>query len=189
MPNETFLGSGVSIKDSYAENLNGSFYHQSADYIIGDIILGGEISGNIIKNTNIASNANLTGHSEGVITFSYTSGRVKIYNNRFLGGGASILGNISYSNDLSNGANKDFYFHDNYCENYNRIINAFWYSDVDLIYNVDNVYISDNVFSNCGENDWSGYLTQINGYATIKFTRNLYTNGTTVINIPSKMED
>lgn len=189
MPNETFLGSGVSIKDSYAENLNGSFYHQSADYIVGDIILGGEISGNTIKNTNIASNATLTGHSEGVITFSYTSGRVKIHNNRFLGGGASVLGNISYSNDLSNGANKDFYFQNNYCENYNRIINAFWYSDVDLIYNVDNVYISDNVFSNCGANDWSGYLAQINGYGKIKFMRNLYTNGTTVINIPLKMED
>lgn len=189
MPNETILGSGVSIKDSYAENLNGSFYHQSADFVIGDIILGGEISGNTIKNTNIASNATLTGHSEGVITFSYTSGRVKIYSNRFLGGGASILGNISYSNDLSNGANKDFYFQNNYCENYNRIINAFWYSDVDLIYNVDDVYISDNVFSNCGANDWSGYLAQINGYGTIKFTRNLYTNGTTVLNIPFKMED
>lgn len=189
MPNETFLGSGVSITDSYAENLNGSFYHQSADYITGDIVLGGEISGNTIKNTNIVSNATLSGHSEGVITFSYTSGRVKIFDNKFLGGGASILGNISYSNDLSNGANKDFIFHNNYCENYNRIVNAFFYSDVDLIYNVDNVYISDNVFSNCGANDWSGYLAQINGYGTIKFTNNLYTNGTTVINIPSKMKN
>lgn len=189
MPNETFLGSGVTIKDSYAENLNGSFYHQSADFVIGDIILGGEISGNTIKNTNIASNATLTGHSEGVITFSYTSGRVKIHNNRFLGGGESVLGDISYSNDLSNGANKDFYFQNNYCENYNRIINAFWHSDVDLVYNVNNVYISDNVFSSCGTNDWSVYLTEINEYGTIKFTRNLYTNGTTVINIPSKMKN
>lgn len=187
MPNETIMGSGFSIKESYAENLNGSFYHQSADYNIGYIILGGEIYGNTIKNTNIASSANLTGHSEGVITFSYTSGRVKIHNNLFLGGGESVLGNISYSNDLLNGAIKDFYFENNYCENYNKIINVFWFSKVDLVYNVDNVYVTDNTFSNCGIADWGVFLNTINSYGTIKFTRNLLINGTKVVNIPLKM--
>jgi hypothetical protein len=187
MPNETLLGSGFSIKESYAENINGSFYHQSADYKIGYVILGGEIYGNTIKNTNIASSSKLTGHSEGVITFSYTSGRVKIHDNLFLGGGESVLGNILYSNDLSNGANKDFYFQNNYCENYKKIVNWFWYSELDLVDNVDNVYITGNTFSNCGIDDWGAYLWQINRLGNIKFKNNLFINGTNVANIPLKM--
>lgn len=187
MPNETILGSGFSVKESYAENLNGSFYHQSADFIIGNIILGGEIFDNTIKNSNIVSSMKLSGHSEGAITFSYTSGRVKISNNKFLGGGESVLGNIIYSNDLSNGSLRDFYFQNNYCENFKKIINWFWHSELDLVYNVDNVYLLENTFSNCGIDDWVNYSPQINRFGVIKFKSNLFSNGTNVINIPLKM--
>jgi len=187
MPNENVMGHGFSVINCYAKDLNGSFIHQSADYTLGENLLGGEVSGNTTINTNLQFVA--SGHSEGVITFSFTSGRIKIHDNRFLGGSARILGNIYYSNNTFDGSNKDLFFHDNYCENFTGIVNNFGYSAVGLVANVDNVFVSDNIFSNCGANDWSGYLSVINNFGVIKVTRNALSNGTTLINVPLKMQE
>ena len=68
-----------------------------------------------------------------------------------------------------------------------KIINWFWHSEVDLVYNVENVYISENTFSNCGIDDWVNYSPQINRFGVFKFKSNIFLNGTNILNIPLKM--
>ncbi len=189
IPNENVMGHGYSIKNSYAENLNGSFIHQSIYIAAGDLAIGGEISGNTVKNTNIVSSLTASGHSEGVITFSFTSGRIAIHGNRFLGGGGSVLGTISNSTNILDGGNKDFIFNDNYCENFTKIVNSFDYTSSGFVTNVDNLSISDNIFSNCGVSDWGLQAGNIASLGVMKFTGNILTNGTIVSNIPEKMKE
>jgi hypothetical protein len=188
MPNENIIGHGFSIKNSYAENLNGSFIHQSANITLGEDIFGGEISGNTTKNTNIQATPSVTGHSEGVICFSFSSGRISIHGNRFLGGGEAVLGVIASSVNSIDGANKNLIFNDNYAENFTKVVSSFNYFSSGFVTNVDNVSISNNIFSNCGSNDWSSYASNIANMGVIKFTGNILTNGTTVTNIPEKMK-
>jgi hypothetical protein len=188
MPNECIMGGGMAIIDCYAQDLNGSFVHQSVDQTKGEGVLGGEISGNTVKNSNIKASPLITGHSEGVITFSFTSGRCSINNNRFLGGGQAVLGRIVNSENPIDGSIKDFIFTNNYCENYPKVVDDFTYNVTNLVTGPDKVYILDNIFSNCGVDDWSVYAISINAMGVIKFTGNLLTNGTVILNIPEKMK-
>lgn len=189
MPNENIIGHGFSIKNCYAENLNGSFIHQSANITFGEDVLGGEISGNTTKNTNIKATPSVTGHSEGVICFSFSSGRISIHGNRFLGGGEAVLGIIASSVNAIDGANKNLIFNDNYAENFQKVVSSFNYFSSGFVTNVDNISISNNIFSNCGVQDWSVYASNIANMGVVKFTGNLLTNGTVVSNIPNKMTE
>ena len=189
MPNENIIGHGFSVKNCYAENLNGSFIHQSANITFGEAVFGGEISGNTTKNTNIKAPSSVTGHSEGAICFSFSSGRISIHGNRFLGGGEAVLGIIASSINAIDGANKNLIFNDNYAENFQKVVSSFNYFSSGFVTNVDNISISNNIFSNCGVQDWSIYASNIANMGVIKFTGNLLTNGTVVSNIPNKMTE
>lgn len=186
-PNENMLGAGFHVINCYAENLNGSFVHQSTYSNIGDSNIDSVIYGNTTKNSNIISSTTGTGHSEGVITFSFTSGRTKIFGNRFLGGGQSVIGRVSYAIDPLDGSNKDFIFTGNYAENFPKVVDNFSY-DVTYSNLPDNWFVTDNIFSNCGSDNWFGYTTAVNNMGVLKFYGNILTNGTAITNIPEKMK-
>ena len=187
IPNECVFGSGFTIKNSTLTNSNGSFLHQSADVTVGNSIFGGEITGNTTINTNIKDGVNVTGHSEAVITFSFSSGRTKISNNRFLGGSGSVMGRVVNSYTLIDGSLKDFIFTNNYCEAFSSIFDSFAYSASGLVTNVDNVLISNNTFNNCGVNDFGIYSSQINSFGKIKIYDNILNGTTTILNEPWKL--
>ena len=188
IPNECIFGSGFNVFNCVAEELNGSFYHQSADITVGQSILGGEIHGNTTINTNLIDSETVTGHSEGVITFSFTSGRSAIFGNRFIGGNESVLGIISYALDAKDGSNQDLIFEKNTAYNFQSVIKDFIYAS-NFSKNVDNVLIRNNSFVNCGINDFSPSQSAINSFGTIKFYGNELINGTTVANVPQKMQN
>ena len=186
MPNECVFGTGFSLYDCYAENLNGSFIHQSGDINEGEKILGGVITGCKTYNTNKVSSNLVNGHNEGVVTFSFTSGRINIHNNRFIKGGESVLGVVSYGFDPMDGSNKDFNFNNNYCEEFTKAVSYFNWAN-NAVRLVENMQISNNVFSNCGDDDWGIYQSNVDAMGDIKFINNLLTNGTVISNVPQKM--
>ncbi len=181
IPNETLIGVGFTITNSYAKNLNGSFIHESSDNLITDKSrYFSQISNNLTDSTNLLSSKDVTGHSEGLITFSATAGRQNIHNNYFFNGNNSVLGCISSLNDPGDGT-RDFIFTDNFVSGFKSIVYVFYQTN--LPNKAGNFTISNNVFRDCGENDFA--YVNFHSFDQINITGNHLWGKTNWINIPA----
>lgn len=177
IPNETIVGQGMTVFNCFAKNLNGSFVHLSGNDSMPDLphrhamVMANTVIGVCQVSTYV------TGHSEGVITTSYNGGFATIANNRFYNSGESAIGTIDGHLAVDDGGKSEFIIVGNIFKNCKRIIHNVVYAPSGSTLPTD-IFISNNVFSNCGKNDWSKMKYE-NGYSGIKVGPNAYTNSTT----------
>jgi hypothetical protein len=176
IPNENIVGQGIYITNCQAFRLNGSFVHLSGiDTILRWPQKHSYISGNFIDKVCLVPNT-LTGHSEGAFTTSYSGGYASIIGNRVYNCGEAAIGLIEYHTDTADGGKSDL------------IIMANLFKNCRLtVYNIlkvpenghasSNILISNNIFSNCGVNDWS-HLTYLDEYTGLNISSNDLTDGT-----------
>jgi hypothetical protein len=176
IPNENIVGQGIYVTDCQAYNLNGSFVHLSGIDTIhtwpqkNSFIMGNYVDGVCLIPTSV------TRHSEGAFTTSFTGGFATIIGNRVYHCGEAAIGLIEYHTDTADGGKSDFVITDNLFKDCQRII-----YDIRSVpgnaHASSNIIISDNVFSNCGSNDWSKY-TFLKEYTGLKVRYNDLTDGT-----------
>jgi hypothetical protein len=177
IPNETIVGQGMLVFNCYASGLNGSFVHLSGNDSMPDLLhRNAMILGNtVIGVCQVSTYA--TGHSEGVITTSYNGGFATVSNNRFYNSGESAIGTIDGHLSVDDGGKSEFIIVGNLFKNCKRVIHSVVYGPEGSTLPTD-IFISNNVFSKCGKNDWSK-ITGKNNYSGMKVGPNAYTNGTT----------
>jgi hypothetical protein len=186
IPNETIVGQGMLVFNCSAKGLNGSFVHLSGNDSMPDLphrnamIIGNTVNGVCQVSTYV------TGHSEGVITTSYNGGFATVSNNRFYNSGESAIGTIDGHLAIDDGGKSEFIIVGNLFKNCKRIIHNVVYAPEGSTLPTD-IFISNNVFSNCGKNDWS-QVNYKNGYSGIKVGPNAYTNKTTWIMPESELK-
>lgn len=178
IPNENITGHGLMVENCQAYNLNGSFIH-----LTGIKAIPGQahsiIKGNYTEGSNLVPNA-VSGHSEAVITTSFTGGLATITDNRFYNGNESVIGHINPPTDAVNDmGTSDLIFQNNICKNFKKIV----YQIIDPIFfgyadSARNIIISNNVFSNCGTTDWSNYGYFLGRYIGLKTDNNVLSEGT-----------
>lgn len=186
IPNENIMGQGLRITKNNATNLNGSFVHLSTEANTLPVNKPTIISHNITQNTNLKQA--ITGHSEGVITNSFSPGNIIITNNWFLNGGtAGVFGYIQSDTDPADGAYRNVTIADNYAENCGKIFYSL--SILPSLNRNGHILIQGNTFDNCGINDWTPYKDSIDkDVDTIMIGNNLLVGGT-VWKIPVQMSD
>lgn len=176
IPNETIVGQGMIVTKCRAKNLNGSFVHLSGSDSMKDnshrnaMVIANTVNGVCQVSTYV------TGHSEGVVTTSYNGGFATVSNNRFYNSGESAIGTIDGHLAVDDGGKSDFIITDNLFKNCKRIIHSVVYGSAGSRLPTD-IFISNNVFSNCGKNDWSK-MPYENGHSGITMGPNSYSNGT-----------
>jgi hypothetical protein len=182
MPNENIFGNGFHIDKCYAYNLNGSFVHTTGfvAYTIDNFY--GSISNCLTDSTNQVSSSLLNGHSESLITNSATAGRINVHNNYFFNGGEAVTP-ASYYYTLPGGASRDYIFTDNFCSGFPRITATQWRNTYEPLI-PGNWVISNNVFRDCGTNDWTDYTLSVVNYDSIAIFGNQLWGNTTWTNLP-----
>jgi hypothetical protein len=177
MPNENIMGHGFKVTDNWAHNLNGSFVHLSATYGATPPQIPTIIEGNITDSTNQIQSI-VTGHSEGAITYSNTSGYVTISGNRFKNGKDGVFGVIQSGNS-TNGGVRNMLITDNYAENFNSIFYGNIADPTGLTFKQGHIDVHGNLFNACGTTDWTSYQSNIDKSDTIMIGNNLLVGGTT----------
>lgn len=178
MPNENIVGHGIKVVNNTAFNLNGSFVHLSANYNYSPDQIPSIISGNVTDSTN-RINDTIIGHSEGVITFSNTSGYANIVNNRFKHGANAILGFIQSGTDAGNGGVRNLLVADNYAEDFHKIFYNTNLSDpTGLLYKYGHISVHGNMFNKCDTTDWTAFQANLNKSDTLDIGPNTLVGGT-----------
>ena len=175
--NENIVGQGIYITNCQAYHLNGSFVHLSgADTISLWPQKNSFISGNYINGVCEVPNS-VTRHSEGAFTSSYNGGFATITGNRVYNCGEAAFGKIEYHIDTADGGKSDLLITNNLFENCRAIV----YSISPIPeggHPSRNIFIADNIFANCGVNDWSSYRF-LPAYPGLDIGHNSLTDGTT----------
>lgn len=175
MPNENIVGHGIYITNCQAEDLNGSFVHFSGVDTIGNPVQKHSVvTGNYVNKVCLLS-TRTTGHSEGAFTTSYNGGFATIANNRVYNCGEAALGIIDAPYDPADGGKSEIIMTGNLFKNCARIVYDFAFVKPELTASTD-IYLGDNIFSNCGFNDWT--KTNIRQYNGVRVGNNAVTNGT-----------
>jgi hypothetical protein len=176
MPNENIVGHGFFVSNCQARNLNGSFVHFSGiDTVQQYPQKHSIISGNTLQNVCLIG-TKINGHSEGAFTTSYTGGYSTIVNNRVFNCGESAIGVIVSAQNVQDGGRSEFLIQGNLFKNCRQIVYDVHFVDKETKTTTD-IYITNNIFSNCGYNDWN----KISGYKKIpglKIGENSLTNET-----------
>lgn len=85
-PSENIVSCGATVESNYAWDLQGSFLHKSCGSVLPEYI-----NSNRVYNANIATDV-LSGHSEGLITFSANAGSMYLRGNIFRKGAEGVFG-------------------------------------------------------------------------------------------------
>jgi hypothetical protein len=175
IPNENIVGQGIYITNCQAEDLNGSFVHFSGVDTASHIVQKhSTVIGNYINKVCLLS-TKTTGHSEGAFTTSYNGGFASISNNRVFNCGEAVLGIVDAPYDIADGGKSEIIMTGNLFKNCAKIVYDIAYVKSGLKPSTD-IYIADNIFSNCGYNDWT--KTNFKQYEGFKIGNNGVTNGT-----------
>ena len=170
IPNENIVGQGIYISNCQARNLNGSFVHLSGIDTIHEFTQKNSIiSGNFIDSVCLL-NTNVTGHSEGCFTTSYNGGFATIVNNRVYNCGEAAIGDIDAPFDIADGGKSEFIITGNIFKNCKSIVADIANVRTGLTPSTD-IYIANNIFSNCGVNDWTKF-TGLKRYVGLKIGEN-----------------
>jgi hypothetical protein len=183
IPNENIVGQGILITNCQAYNLNGSFVHLSGiDTILQWPQKHSFISGNYVDGVCQIPDS-ITKHSEGAITTSFNGGFASIIGNRVYNSGESAIGLIEYHIDTADGGKSDLIIMGNLFENCKKIV--FGINPVPKnAFPSKNISITNNIFSNCGDNDWSKF-DFLESYSGLMIANNNLTDGT-VWDLPEK---
>lgn len=197
MPNENIVGSGMTITNCYAKELYGSFFHIAANLSIMDKkLFGSYVSGNATDSTNLIPYA-VSGHNEAVITFSVGGGFATIVGNNFKDQAQSVIGWLhSGGTNTDDAGTREFIFSNNVVVNdpdftnigtFQQIVCCMAHSAGSVDSNrAGGISIQNNVFDNCGANDWSTFATAIDSFDGVKMCNNVLTGGTTLSNVPQR---
>lgn len=182
-------GQGLYVTGCTYNNLNNSFIHLTADFTVSPALYPSEIFDNKGTNSNQIESAGTNGsqHSEGVITFSYTSGYSFIHDNWFKGGLDSFVGTIAMGAVTQSGATRFMRIHDNQVFNQAGIIYGFSANNTELI-KPGEIIFDDNQFDNCGTTTpFPATLSATWAYIDkIVWFNNILSGGTT-ITIPAEV--
>lgn len=88
---ECIVGHGVNVTKNQFFDLQGSAFHTSANDNALSIIGGSSFTYNQCERTNLATQA-VSGHAEGLITFSWGAGRLVVHGNICKGGVEGFMG-------------------------------------------------------------------------------------------------
>ena len=173
MPNECIITHGANIINCYAEGLNGSFVHLSSPpKSLGEEFMGTSIAFNIVKRSN-AIDPNITGHSKAVIEQSWNAGKTTIIGNQFEGCGYGVCFDLLQQTlDNEKAYYSEFIIVGNTFKNYSKISDAI---NNYITWELNNKIVTNNVFDNCGTNDFSNLKTK-----NSIFENNTLSGGTTV---------
>lgn len=169
--NENIVGHGIKVHDNVFSGLNGSALHTS----VHDITLSLNGLASFFNNTVIDVNRidkDLNGHSEGAITFSWGAGNLTINDNFFYSysGNYGVLGAFSGAAEHTD---ENLTVINNIAYNFEYIIKIYSPTSTPT----RNILISNNIFSNCGYNDF----THLSGDSTIRLGCNTEVDLTTMI--------
>lgn len=171
--NDCIITHGAKITDCYAEGLNGSFVHLSSPpKSLGEEFLGTFISNNIVKRSN-AIDPIITGHSKAVIEQSWNAGKTIIIGNQFEGSGYGVCFDLLQQTlDNEKAYYSEFIIAGNIFKNYSKISDAI---NSNITWELNNKIVTNNVFDNCGRNDFSNLKTK-----NCIFENNTLSGGTTI---------
>ncbi len=180
IPNECIVGQGMYVSNCRAFNLNGSFVHFTGIDTMSQLPQKNAIIlGNLVDSVCQICTG-VTGHSEGAFTTSYTGGYATISGNRIYNCGEAAIGLIGGHSDVSDGGESDFLITNNIFKNCKQIIYAFE-AVSDKKYASSDIFISGNMLSNCGVNNWVPYVEAFKQYDGLNISGNSLTNGTRIL--------
>lgn len=120
-PSEVISGHGMNVHDNVFRDCNGSVLHLSAHDQTFEESYPAYLTNNTIINCNTTP-YNISGHNEGIISFSWNGGYVIISSNYFVAG-ASSTGVIGSLQGYGNPNDREIVIlANNYCKGFNSII-------------------------------------------------------------------
>lgn len=142
-PSEVISGHGINVHDNVFEDCNGSVYHLSAHDDTFEHSFPAYFINNTVINCNTTPYA-LSGHNEGIISFSWNGGYL-IVNGNYLISGASPTGVIGTLVGYQQGPNyrEIVILTNNYCKGFNTIVNG------SNSISTRSLLITGNIFEDC----------------------------------------
>lgn len=177
IPNENIVCSGILVSDNFAQDINGSFVHFSSP----PITLGENIQGTIVRDNRAfrtnKTNPALTDHSFSVLENSWNPGKIIVTGNYFEGvNNGSFCNNFIFPDFGTTLLTNEVSITGNIFKNYTKICQPLTHELLDP-YNQKSRLITNNIFIDCGTNDFNLLKT-----TSIRFHNNLYEGNTTVTN-------
>lgn len=143
-PSEVITGHGINVHDNVFENCNGSVYHLSAH----DTTFPQSYPAYFVNNTVINCNTtpySISGHNEGIISFSWNGGYI-IINGNYFQAGQNSTGVIGSIEGYGQGPNdrEIVILSNNYCKGFTCIVYG---SNQNT---TRSLQITGNIFEDCG---------------------------------------